>query len=79
MGTKTQRAVYESVNISDDLVYEWVNFFKDQVYEWGRFRNTGSHTRTKITPSYHHRVLTHQVLDWHNHIHWNLIRLDMTW
>ena len=25
MGTKNQRAVYEWVNISDDLVYEWVN------------------------------------------------------
>ena len=23
---------------------------KSQVYEWGRFRNTGSHTRTKIIP-----------------------------
>ena len=23
---------------------------KGQVYEWGRFRNTGSHTRTKIIP-----------------------------
>ena len=32
------------------IVYEWVRFFKGQVYEWGRFRNTGSHTRTKITP-----------------------------
>ena len=25
-------------------------FFKGQVYEWGRFWNTGSHTRTTITP-----------------------------
>ena len=25
-------------------------FFEGQVYEWGRFWNTGSHTRTKITP-----------------------------
>ena len=25
-------------------------FFKGKVYEWGRFRNTGSHTRTKIIP-----------------------------
>ena len=25
-------------------------FSKGQVYEWGRFWNTGSHTRTKITP-----------------------------
>ena len=50
MGTKNQWVVYEWVNISDDLVYEWVHFFKGQVYEWGRFRNTGSHTRTKITP-----------------------------
>ena len=24
-------------------------FFKDQIYEWGRFWNTGSHTRTKIS------------------------------
>ena len=31
-------------------VYEWVRFFKGQVYERGRFWNTGSHTRTKITP-----------------------------
>ena len=50
MGTKNHRAVYEWVNISDDLVYEWVRFFKGQVYEWGRFPNTGSHSRTKITP-----------------------------
>ena len=47
---KNHRAVYEWVNISDDLVYEWVRFFKGQVYEWGRVPNTGSHTRTKITP-----------------------------
>ena len=46
---KNQRAVYEWVNILDDQVYECVCFFKDQVYEWGRFWNTGSHTRTKIT------------------------------
>ena len=48
MGTKYQRAVYEWVNISDDLVQEWFHFFKGQAYEWGRFRNTqaGSHTRT---------------------------------
>ena len=25
-------------------------FFKDWVYDWGLFQNTGSHTRTKITP-----------------------------
>ena len=25
-------------------------FFKGQVYDWGCFQNTGSHTRTKITP-----------------------------
>ena len=25
-------------------------FFKRQVYDWGWFQNTGSHTRTKITP-----------------------------
>ena len=50
MGTKNQRAVYEYVNILDDQVYEWVRFFEGQVYEWGRFWNTGSHTRTKITP-----------------------------
>ena len=46
---KNQRAVYELINILDDQVYEWVCFFKGQVYEWGRFWNTGSHTRTKIT------------------------------
>ena len=45
---KNQRAVYEWVNISDDLVYEWVSFFKGQVYERGRFRNTGLHTHTKL-------------------------------
>ena len=50
MDTKNQRAVYEWVIISDDLVYEWVRFFKGQVYDWDRFRNTGSHTHTKITP-----------------------------
>ena len=50
MSTKNQQAVYEWVNISDDLVYERVHFFKGQVYEWGRFRNTGSHTCTKIIP-----------------------------
>ena len=54
MGTKNQQAVYEWVNISDDLVYEWVRFFKGKVYEWGRFRNTSSHTRTKITPKLPH-------------------------
>ena len=48
MGTKNQRAVYEWVNISDDLVYEWVRFFKGQVYEWGRFRNTGSPSRITV-------------------------------
>ena len=41
MGAKNQRAVYEWVNISDNLVYEWVRFFKGQVYDWGRFRNIG--------------------------------------
>ena len=50
MGTKYQRAVYEWVNISVDLVYEWVHFIKGQVYDWGRFRNTGLNTRTTITP-----------------------------
>ena len=50
MGTKVQRAVYEWVNISDDLVYEWVCFFKGKVYDWGWFRNTGSNTHTTITP-----------------------------
>ena len=52
MGTKSQRAVYDYVNILDDQVYvfEWVRFFEGQVYEWGRFWITGSHTRTKITP-----------------------------
>ena len=53
MGTKYQRAVYEWVNISDDLVYEWVRLFKGQVYDWGRFRNTGSNTRTISTPKLH--------------------------
>ena len=52
MGTQNQRAVYEWVINSDNLVYEKVRFFKGQVYEWGRFRNTGSHTRTKITPKF---------------------------
>ena len=27
MGTTDQMAVYEWVNISDDLVYEWIRFF----------------------------------------------------
>ena len=27
-------------------------FFKGQVYEWGRFRDTGSHTRTKWPPQW---------------------------
>ena len=31
-------------------------FFKGQVYEWGRFRNTGSHTHTKIIPKLPPRV-----------------------
>ena len=62
MGTKNQRAVYEWVIISDDLVYEWVRFFKGQVYEWGRFRNTGSHSRTKITPKLPIPPLTPRVL-----------------
>ena len=56
MDTKNHRAVYEWVNISDDLVYEWVRFFKGQVYEWGRFPNTGSHTRTKITSKLHNHT-----------------------
>ena len=30
MGTHNERAVYEWVIISDDLVHEWVRFFKDQ-------------------------------------------------
>ena len=30
----------------------FIFFCEDQVYEWGRFQKTGSHTRTKITPSY---------------------------
>ena len=46
MDTKYQRAVYEWVNISVDVVYEWVHFFKGQVYDWGRFRNIGSNIRT---------------------------------
>ena len=50
MGIKNPGIVYEWVNISDDQVYEWVRSFKGQVYEWGRFQNTGSHTRTIITP-----------------------------
>ena len=33
MGTKHQRAVYEWMNISDELVYEWVLFIKGQVYD----------------------------------------------
>ena len=36
--------------VSDNQVYENVRFFKSQIYEWGRFRNTGSHTRTTINP-----------------------------
>ena len=48
---KKQRAVYEWVNISDDLVYEWVRFFQRPSISWmGRFQNTGSHTYTKIIP-----------------------------
>ena len=50
MGTQNQRAVYEWVINSDNLAYEKVRFFQGQAYEWGRFRNTGSQTRTKITP-----------------------------
>ena len=46
---KNQWTVYKWVNISDDLVYKWVLFSKGQVYEWGRFRNTGSQTRTKLS------------------------------
>ena len=53
MGTKNHRAVYEWVNISDDLVYEWDRFFKGKVYDWGRFRNTGSNTRTTFTHKLH--------------------------
>ena len=51
-GYKNQRAVYEWVIISDDLVYEWVRFFRGQVYDWIRCRNTGSNTRTTITPKF---------------------------
>ena len=32
------------------IMYEWIRFFKGQIYDLGRYRNTGSHTRTKITP-----------------------------
>ena len=32
------------------LFFLFVCFFKGQVYEWGRFRDTGSHTRTKWPP-----------------------------
>ena len=49
-GYKSQRAVYEWVNILDDQVYEWVCFFKGKVYEWGRFGNAGLHTRISFTP-----------------------------
>ena len=59
-GYKSQRAVYEWVNILDEQVYEWVCFFKGQVYEWGGFRNTDSHTRTKFTPKLNEQI---QILD----------------
>ena len=32
MSTKNQRAVFEWVNISEDLVYEWVRFFSKARY-----------------------------------------------
>ena len=52
---KNQRAVYENVNISDDLVYEWVRFFKGQVYEWGRFEILA---RTPVPQLYHNQNTT---------------------
>ena len=51
MGTKNQRAEYECINNSDDLVYKRVRFLSKAKYMngWmGRFRNPGSHIRTKI-------------------------------
>ena len=58
MGTKkNQRAVYEWVNISDDLKYKWVRFFKRQVYEW-RFRNTGLHIRITFIPKLPHERIS---------------------
>ena len=53
MGIKNQMVVYEYINIFDDQEYEWVRFFKGEVYESDRFRITGSHTRTTITPKLH--------------------------
>ena len=50
MGTKKSKG---SIWIGQHFRWSsiWMGpFFRRQVYEWGRFWNTGSHTRTKITP-----------------------------
>ena len=39
-------------------------FFKGHVYEWGRFRNTGTHIRTTITPKLPTLPTSATVRDW---------------
>ena len=77
MGTNNQRAVDEWGNISGDLVYEWVRFFKGQVYDWGRFWNTGSNTRTTITPKLHPREMPSMSIT--NHISIRAVADILNW
>ena len=51
-GYKNQRAGYEWVNISDDLVYEWVCFFKVQVYDGEGFEILARTPVPQLPPSY---------------------------
>ena len=46
-GQYMNRSTFQTIRYMNGSVV-----FKGQVYEWGRFRNTGSHIRTTITPSY---------------------------
>ena len=46
MGKNNQR---NYMNRSTFRTIKYMNKSKDQVYEWGKFRNTGSNTRTTIT------------------------------
>ena len=51
-----QKLKGQYMNRSTFWMIKYMNgrFFEGQVYEWGRFWNTGSYTRTKITPKLPH-------------------------
>ena len=52
MGTKNQRAVYELVNISDNLVYEWVRFLKARYMIGVGFEKLARRPVPQLPPSY---------------------------